>query len=305
MKLVILAGSAHAALARGIARELWVSVEECAVEVYPDGERRVSVRSDVRGADVYAVQPTGPPVDGHLVELALLGDACRRAGAARLTSVVPYFGYARQDRRGHEGEPVGAWVASDLLGRSFDPLVVVDPHSASLEAMTSMRVETLTAVPLLATALRPRLRNDAVLVAPDLGAVHLAERYAELLELPVAIVLKQRISGEEVRAGAVMGDVARRQPVVVDDMISTGGTVEAAIEATQAAGAVGPPIVAATHGLFVGPAWERLQRAGVEAVFVTDSLPQEQLSEVPLEVVPLAPLIGDLVRVLHGAVVTG
>ncbi|WP_017597756.1 ribose-phosphate diphosphokinase, partial [Nocardiopsis lucentensis] len=175
----------------------------------------------------------------HLVELLLLLDACRRGGARTSTAVVPYFGYARQDRRGRAGEAVGSRVVADTLASAgADRLVVVDPHTVALEAMCAMPVEMLTSVPVLADALAEETPDTAVVVAPDLGAVKLAEHHAGRLGLPVAVVRKRRLSGETVQAGEVAGEIVGRPAVVVDDMISTGGTIEAAVDVLLAHGAL-------------------------------------------------------------------
>lgn len=153
--------------------------------------------SGVRGHDVHIVQPLCPPVDAHLVETVMLADAAHRAGAARITAVLPYYGYARQDRRSAAGEPVAARVVADLLvAVHVDSVLVVDPHAPALEAMLSIPLEAVSAIPLLAAALRPELPEDAVVVAPDLGAVKRAERFAGLLGRPMAFVRKTRISGD-------------------------------------------------------------------------------------------------------------
>ena len=245
----------------------------CEVERFPDGELRPVVVS-VRGEDVYVVQPTGPPVNEHLVELLLVLDACRRAGADRVTAVVPYFGYARQDRRARTGEAVGARVVADaLVSAGAQRLVVVDPHTAALEAMCSVPVEMLGAAPVLARALESTIAEDAVVVAPDLGAVKLAERFAALLGRSVAVVRKTRVSGTSVRAEELVGDVRGCAAVIVDDMISTGGTIEAAARVLHSLGARDGIVVAATHGLLVGPACDRLVTVGLQRLLVTDSLP--------------------------------
>lgn len=268
----VVAGTAHPGLAAEVAALLGVDRVACDLERFPDGELHPVV-GEVRGDDVYVVQPTGPAVNEHLVELLLLVDACRRAGADRVTAVVPYLGYARQDRRTRAGESIGIRVVLDALASvGTGRLVVVDPHTPALEAMSPMPVELLTAVPVLAAALEP-LAPGAVLVAPDLGAVHLAEGYARLLHRPVAVVRKARLSGKAVRAEALVGDVAGRPVIVVDDMISTGGTIEAAIRLLEAQGAATDVVVAATHGLFVGRALERLAALGAREVVVTDSVP--------------------------------
>ena len=271
----------------------------CKVERFPDGELRPVV-ANVRRDDVYVLEPTGPPVSEHVVELLLLLDACRRAGAERVTAVVPYFGYARQDRLGQAGEAVGARVIADaLVSAGAQRLVVVDPHTAALEAMCSVPVEMLTAVPVLAGALDPELAEDAVVVAPDLGAVKLAERYAALVARPVAVVRKSRVSGETVRAEELVGDVEGRAALIVDDMISTGSTIEAAIRVLLAHGAAADIVVAATHGLLVGPAPERLAALPVRRLLVTDTLPRGDWRNLEVEVQSIAALLADGIGRLH------
>ena len=248
----------------------------------------------------YVIQPTGPPVSDHLVELLLLLDACRRGGAGRITAVLPYFGYARQDRRSQAGEAVGARVVADALAASgAQRLVVVDPHTAALEAMCSIPVEMLTAVPALAGALAPRVPGGAVVVAPDLGAVKLAEHYASLLHRPVAVVRKTRMTGATVRAEEIAGDVAGRPAVVVDDMISTGATIEAAARVLLAHGGAPAIVVAATHGLLVAGAAGRLGRLPVQCTVTTDSLPRGHAPALPLQVESIAPLLADAISRLH------
>jgi ribose-phosphate pyrophosphokinase len=178
-------------------------------------------------------------------------------------------------------------------------VVAVDLHTASLESGFGTPLEHVSAVPLLAAALRPALPADAVIVSPDLGAAKLAERYARLLERPVAIVHKRRVSGSEVRAHGVAGEIAGRQPIVVDDMLSTGGTIEAAIRTLLAAGARPPVTVAVTHLLLVGPARERLAALPIRRLLATDTLPAPVSGRLPLECVGIAGMLADVVRRLH------
>jgi ribose-phosphate pyrophosphokinase len=246
------------------------------------------------------VQPTGPPVSDHLVELLLLLDACRRAGAGRVTAVVPYFGYARQDRRSRDGRAIGARVVAAVVGAAgADRLVVIDPHTAALEAMFAIPVEALTAVPAIADTLLPTVTPDALVVAPDLGAVKLAERYASLLGLPVVIVRKTRVNGTTVHTEGLVGQVDGRSAIVVDDMISTGATIEAAVRLLLDNGARPDFVVAATHGLFVGEAVERLASLPVRRVIVTDSLSGVEDLALPVEVTSIAPLLATAVGRLH------
>lgn len=273
MRPLIVSGTASPALAGEIAHLLGRELVPRRLARFPDGEIDLSVDESVRGADVYLVQSTSPPVDAALLELVFLADACRLAGALRVTAVVPYFGYARQDRRVHGREPLGARLAGGMLaGAGISRLVTVDLHSAAVESAFPFPVEHLTAVPMLAAALQPELGPRSIVVAPDLGAVKLAERYARALELPVAVVHKERLSGSEVRAQRVIGDVTGREPVIVDDMIVTGATIEAALAAVRAAGAQPKTIVAATHLLPLGQTAERLRALRGVALFASDSI---------------------------------
>jgi ribose-phosphate pyrophosphokinase len=299
--LTLLAGSGQVRLAGDVAAVFGVPVAKREIERFPDGECHVELTQSVRGHDVYIVQSTGLPVEANLLELLLLADACRRAGSGRLTAVVPYFGYARQDRRASGREPVSARLIVDLIQASgFDREVSIDLHTASLEGFFSVPLEHLTAVPALAEALaRGAAGSFDVVVAPDLGAAKLADRYARLLDLPVAIVHKTRLSGHEVVARGITGEVAGRRPLIVDDMISTGGTIEAAARSLAAAGALPVVAVVATHGLFVEGSADRLSAIGARRWIVTDSLTPKEDPRLPVEVVSVAPLLARTVRNLH------
>ncbi|MBF6221980.1 ribose-phosphate pyrophosphokinase [Nocardia abscessus] len=293
----VLSGSADPQLATAIAHLLDVASADCAIERFPDGEVRPIV-DRVRDDDVYIVQSTSPPVGDHLVELLLLLDACRRGGAARVTAVVPYFGYARQDRRTRSGQALGVRVVAEAIASAgADRLVVIDPHTPTLEAICPVPVEILTAVPLLSSVVLPARSERTVVVAPDLGAAKLAERYAATVPNSVALVRKFRESGTTVTAVEALGDVAGRQAVIVDDMISTGATIEAAVRllhhhATDI-------IVAATHGPLTPDATARLRELGLRRVVVTDSIAHRD-SAAPIEVCSVAALLADAIARLHG-----
>jgi len=297
----IFAGSANVALADAVAAELDVRTGSRGLQVFPDGEMQVELQESVRGEDVYLVQPTSPPGEKHLLELLLLGDAAHRAGAARLTAVIPYFGYARQDRRASGREAVGARLVAGLLesGGLFERVVAVDLHTAAIEGFFGIPLEHLSAMPMLVESIRPHASTDAVVVAPDMGAAELAGRYAESLELPVAIVHKARLGGSEVSAGSITGVVRGRMPIIVDDIIDTGGTTKAAVDAVLEAGCEPQVTAVASHGLFVGSAEEDLSDTPVERFIVTDSVPPPEGLSLPLEVVSLAPLLASAIDRLH------
>ena len=292
-------GSGTEALASAVAAQLGTELTPCEVERFPDGELRPAV-AEVRGDDVFVLRSTGPPVNEHVVELLMLLDACRRAGADRITAVVPYFGYARQDRRGKPGEAVGSRVLADAVAScGADRLLVVDPHTAALEAVSSIPCDMLTAARVVADAVRPSIPEGAVIVAPDLGATKLAERYASLLgHRPVAVVRKTRVSGEEVQAYELVGQVRGRTAVIVDDMISTGRTIEAAVRVLESHGAAAGPTVVATHGPLVAGAMDRIARLDVRGVYLTDTLPLAEAET--LRVCTVSALLADAIdRLTH------
>ncbi len=294
MQTIVVPGNAPV-LANAIAHALGVESAPASVERFPDGESHVAVPGVVARSRVVLVQSLAPPVNDHLVELLLLMDAARRSGAVEMLVAIPYVGYARQDRRS-DGDAVGVRVVVDAItSRSPTRLFVVDPHIASFEAVGGVPVDTVTAVAPLAGAIRDALgegARDAVVVAPDLGAVKLAERYATELQLPTAVVRKRRISGSAVVAHDLVGDVRGLRAVIVDDMLSTGGTIEAAVTLLIERGAVPPVTVAATHGLFVGPAVERLRALPVARFIVTDTVPSTAaMAALPLAVVSVADVL--------------
>jgi ribose-phosphate pyrophosphokinase len=298
--LAIFAGSANPVLARLVAESLGTTLGRRTLSRFPDGELHVEVQETVRGRDVFLIQSTNQPVDERVMELLFLGDACRRAGAERIIAVIPYFGYARQDRRASGREPVGARVIADLLGAGgFDRVVAVDLHTTALEGVFGVPLDHLSATALLANAISDTLPGRSVIVSPDLGGVKLAERYARILRLPLAIVHKQRISGEKVEAHGVIGTVRSLSPIIVDDMISTAGTVEAALKAVIAEGATPEATVVATHALLVGPALERLAPLPIKRLVVTDSVEPQPHPPAPVRIVNLASLLAETITRLH------
>ena len=302
MKAILLSGSAHPELAGAVAARLGLQPGTRTLERFPDGELCVVVEEPIRGADVYLLQPLSPPADAHLLELLFLADACRRGGAERVTAVVPYLAWARQDRRRSDGEPHGARLSADLLSLRVDRVLAVDVHGAAAEGYFSVPLDHLTAIPLLAAAVSRAAPKDAVVVAPDLGAAKRAEAYGRLLGLPSAIVLKARLSAREVEVRGVAGEVAGLAPIIVDDMISTGATIEAAVRTLLEAGCRPEIVVAATHPLFTAGAAERLARLPLARVIVTDALPPPPTPGLTTEIVSLAPLLAEAIRRLreHG-----
>ena len=295
MILTVLAGSANVPLADAIAAELGVTPRRRVAQRFADTELHVVIEETVRGHDVYLIQPTSPPVDEHVVELLFLADACRRAGAARLTAVTPYFGYARQDRRVAGREPIGARVVAELIeAAGFDRVIAIDLHTPAIEGFFHLPLEHLSATSILAEAVRPVITSNTIVVAPDMGAAKLAERYQALLNVPMVVLRKARLSGHEVAVRGVMGDSVReRAPLIVDDMITTGATIEAAVNGLLAAGCLREITVVATHALFVGPALERLRALPIRRMTTTNSVAVASALPFPLQIVSVAPIIAE------------
>jgi ribose-phosphate pyrophosphokinase len=275
----LLCGSSVPELGDEVARLVGVPLLERRIERFPDGEMYVQLGQSVRGRDAYVLQSTCAPVNDTLFELLLLLDTLRRASAARLTAVVPYYGYARQDRKSAGREPITAKLVANLLTTAgADRIVSVDLHSPAIQGFFDIGMDHLTAVPLLATYLRDRIPRDSVLVSPDTGGVKRADLYARLLDLPIAILHKRRESAREVEIVAVVGDVRGKIPIIVDDIIATGGTIRQAVDTLVHEGARREARVVATHGVFAGDAARLLNHPDIEEIVVSDTIP------VPLEI---------------------
>ncbi|HEX8695894.1 MAG TPA: ribose-phosphate pyrophosphokinase [Longimicrobium sp.] len=294
--LVLFGGTANPALAEAVARELGVALAPSRVERFPDGELSVQLLESVRRREVFVIQPTSPPVNDHLVELLAFADVCRRAAAGRITAVVPYFGYARADRRDCRREPITASLVAGLMqAAGIHHVLSVDLHTPQVEGFFQVPVDTLSATPFICEDLRGRLPGDVVVVSPDAGRVRTATEFARRLDASLAVLLKHRTSGRETTVTHLVGEVRGRACLIVDDMISSGGTLVASIQALGEAGAR-EFFVAATHGLLVGDARERLEAAGVREVVVTDTVDVPCREWPRLRVVSLAPLLAEAIR---------
>jgi len=297
--LVIISGSGNVPLATEVAGSVGVPLGGRLIGRAPDGELRIELQENLRACDVFLIQPTGPLLDQNLMELFFLADACRRSEANHITAITPYFGYARQQRGFSRRRSVGAPLIADMLRTvGIGRVVAVDLHGTPLENAFGITFEALGTVELFCKAIGP-LAQDTIVVAADMGAFRLAEEYGHALKLPIAIVAKVRVSDEEVVARSLIGDLRGRTPLIIDDMIITGGTIEAALNAVVAAGALPNATVVATHGLFVGSAPKRLTALPIKRLLVTDSLQISTELELPIEIVKLAPLLGQVISRLH------
>jgi ribose-phosphate pyrophosphokinase len=296
-QFILLAGNANPNLAEAIAHNLGVALGNCVSQQFPDGEVAVELREPVRQKTVFIVQSTSPPVNDHLVELMAFADACRRAAAARIVAIVPYFGYARADKRHGRREPITASMVAEVLQTvGIDQVITLDLHTPQIEGFFRIPVDSLTAVPILCDAIRDRLPPGVVIVSPDTGRVQMATQYAQRLGSSVIVLHKQRKSGTETEVTRIVGDVRDRPCLIIDDMISTGGTLARSIEALLDADARPEITIAATHGLLVGDARQRLSQKSIQAIFVTDTVSTRETDWKALHVASIAPLIASAIR---------
>jgi ribose-phosphate pyrophosphokinase len=298
MEIRIFSGNAHPDLAGRVAAALGLPLGQALVERFPDGEVRVRLLESVRGDDVYLVQPTSPPVNDHLMELLLLADAARRSSAARINAVIPYFGYARQDKQTQGREPISAKLVANLLEAvGVDRVIAIDLHAPQIQGFFDIPVDHLSAVRLFARYLRERgLDQEAVVVSPDAGRAEEARRLSERLGLPFAMLAKRRTGPRETGVTYVIGDVEGKRPLVIDDIVSTGGTIRRGVEALLEAGARPEVVVLATHPVLVAGARENLAHPAIREVVFTDTIP---LREGGYTVLSTAELLAQAIRHVH------
>ncbi len=295
-RLELYTGRCHPSLAQEIADHLGMELREPNLREFSNGEIHCRYGESIRGADVFLIQTHGGHVNDSIMELCIMIDAAKRASAKRITAVCPYFGYSRQDRKAEGREPITAKLVIDMLtAAGADRIVSIDLHSGQIQGFFDGPVDHLMAMPLLETYLRDQVGGDVVVVAPDAGRVKVAERLAQHLDADLASVYKKRARGQ-VEARGVMGEVAGRQCVLIDDMIDTAGTIVAASDILMDHGATGVWAMA-THGVLSGPAVDRLKNSRISRVVVTNTLPipsEKQLDM--LEVLSVAPIVADSIR---------
>ncbi|GAB5603857.1 ribose-phosphate pyrophosphokinase [Thermus sp. FJN-A] len=298
MEIRLFTGNAHPDLARRVAEALGVPLGQAMVDRFPDGEVRVRLLESVRGDDVYLIQPTSPPVNDHLMELLLLADAARRSSAGRINAVIPYFGYARQDKQTQGREPISAKLVANLLEAvGFHRVIAIDLHAPQIQGFFDIPVDHLSAVRLFARYLQERgYTENAVVVSPDAGRAEEARRLSERLGLPFAMLAKRRHGPRETSVTYVIGDVAGRRPLLIDDIVSTGGTIRRGVEALLEAGALPQVVVMATHPVLVGEARENLAHPAIQEVIFTDTIP---LRDGGYTVLSTAELLAQAIRHVH------
>ncbi|MDZ4827197.1 MAG: ribose-phosphate diphosphokinase [Actinomycetota bacterium] len=297
-KLVLVAGRGHTELSEEVAQHLKVPLADIVLSSFANGEIYCRYGENIRGADLFVFQSHCDPVNDRLMEQLIMIDAAKRASAKRITAVVPFYGYARQDRKAEGREPISARLVADLLtAAGADRVVTVDLHTGQIQGFFNFPVDHLTAVPVLAEYLRTVIDNKAVMVAPDAGGGKLARRFADRLGADIAFIDKRRPKGTHNVAVAteVVGDVDGCTCVIVDDMIDTASTVVSAAELLMDRGA-SDVYITATHGLLSGPAVDRLKNAPIREVIVTDTVPIASEKRFDgLRVLSIAPLVADAI----------
>lgn len=298
---IVFSGSSNPKLAKAICGYLNLEPGKAEISCFPDGEKQIRLESDVRGRDVYIIQSTCKPVDENLVELLVFLDCVRRASAARITAVIPYFGYARQDRKDAGRVPITAKLMANIItSAGADRVLSLDMHAKQLQGFFDIPVDHLTAEPVLVQYLKQKRISDLTVVSPDVGNMKMASCYASALNAELAIIHKRRLTGQEVLCEEIIGSVEGRNVIMVDDMISTAGTVTSAAKLVKERGAK-KIVVGATHGVFAEPAIERLTQAPIDEVFVTDTIPMKEAvgNMKNLKVLSVASLIGEAMRRIH------
>jgi len=298
-RLQLFAGNAHRKLAQAISDELEVPLGRADVGLWRNGETRVKIEENVRGSDVFVIQPTSEPVDHHLMEILLFFDALKRASAARITAVIPYYGYAKQEKKTSGREPISAKLVANLLTvAGANRVLAVDLHAAAIEGFFDIPVDHLRATPLLARSFRRAIQDEVVVVSPDAGGVARAEDFRVRVGGSLAIISKQHPGPDATETLEMVGDVDGKVAVIVDDMISTGGTLIQAAKLLQERGA-SAIYVAATHGIFAADALEQISTSGIDRIFVTDTIPTPLHGASMVEVVSVAPLLAEAIMRTH------
>jgi ribose-phosphate pyrophosphokinase len=299
--LKIFSGRAHPALAREICAYLGIPLGQLTLYNFSDGENYCQIDENVRGADVFIIQPTSSPVNDHVMELLILIDAFRRSSAARITAVMPYFGYGRQDKKDKPRVPIAAKLMADLLTASgADRILTMDLHAAHIHGFFNIPVDHLFAAPVLLDAIRKLELDDLVIVSPDVGGVARARAIGKRLGAALAIIDKRRTGKNETEVLNVVGEVEGKDVLILDDIIDTAGTLVQAEAALRRQGAK-RTFAAAVHPVLSGPAMERIEASQLQTLLVTNTIPVDASARRCPRIHPLsiAPILGEAIQRIH------
>jgi ribose-phosphate pyrophosphokinase len=298
-EMKIVTGTAHPRLVADICSYLGVPPCDTTVSSFPDGETFVKINENIRGRDVFIVQPTCPPTNQNLMELLILVDAARRSSAARVTAVIPFFGYARQDRKDQPRVPITAKLVANLLvAAGVQRMLTMDLHAQQLQGFFDIPVDHLYALPVMMNYLHALGLGDLVVVSPDVGGVKMASAYAEALKAGLAIVVKRRLSATEIEAVTVIGDVEDKNVILVDDLTETAGTLVGAARILRDQGAR-DIYAGVSHSVLTDLAVERLRSSDIKELITTDSVPVRTDVDSLVKVLSVAELLGEGIRRIH------
>ena len=297
---LIFSGSANTALSASIAGYLEKNLGKITQNHFSDGEISIAIEENVRGKDVFVVQPTSPPVNENLMELLIMIDAFRRASAERITAVIPYFGYARQDRKDKPRVPITATLVANLLTASgASRIITMDLHTPQIQGFFDIPVDHLFAAPVTTAYFKNKGVSNPVIVAPDVGSVKMARAFAKKMRADLAIVDKRRDGPEEVEVVNLIGSVRNKTAIIVDDLISTAGTIVEAVDVLKKSGAVAV-YAGCTHGVLCGNAIAKIKNAGLEELIITDTIPLPSEKKLPIiKVLSVAEMLGEAIKRIH------
>ncbi len=300
IEIKVFAGNSNPELAEKVAEYAGVSLGNAYVSTFSDGEIYVNIKETVRGVDVFVVQSTNPPVNDNLMELLIMIDALRRASAGRITAVLPYYGYARQDRKAKARDPITAKLVANLLTEAgADRVLSMDLHASQIQGYFDIPVDHLLGVPILAEYFKKQNLEDLVVVSPDMGSVTRARNFANIMDAPIAIIDKRRPKANVSEVMNIIGEIDGKNVIIVDDLIDTAGTITQAANALKEFGAKSVQ-ACCTHPVLSGPAIERINSSSIEKLVVTDTVPlgKDKYSEKIVSV-SVSKLFGKAIRRIH------
>lgn len=292
----IFSGTANQPLALAICKSIGVQLGQCTIKPFPDGETFVKIEENVRGEEVFVVQPTSPPTNHHLMELFIMMDALRRASAARITVVLPFYGYARQDRKDQPRVPITAKLVANLLVASgANRILTMDLHAQQIQGFFDIPVDHLYAAPVMYDYLKTKKLSNLVVVSPDAGGIKMAHAYSQTLEAELAIVAKRRKSATEVESMAVIGDIEGRNVLLVDDLTETAGTLTSAATLLKEKGAR-QIIACVSHAILNDTGIERLRQSVIDELITTDTVQRPAIDGVNITTLSVAGLLGEAIK---------
>ena len=301
-RLQVFSGKTSRSLALTVCANLGINIGDLDLTLFPDGEINAKINDDVRGSDIYVIQSTCPPVNDTLMELLILIDCFKRASAERVTAVIPYFGYARQDRKAEGRVPITAKLVANMLVKAgVDRVLTIDLHASQIQGFFDIPVDHLYASPVMIDYFQRMNLKNLVLVSPDVGGIKMVRSYAKKLQAPLAIVDKRRTGPRDTEAVHIIGDVKGKNAIMVDDMVATGGTIAQAARILKAQGAK-DIYLCATHPVLAGSAVEKLSKAPIKEAVFTDTIPFNQPDKKKIiKILSVAGLISEAIRRIHNS----